>query len=297
MPQDDAIIQAITREVLAVLAARGMAATPSGTAAPISKPASSAAPAEVHPPIGICTGDYSKFPELAGKLYGVSANMPASSAVSTPTNIEAAASTPAVIPLTGIVTANQLQQAIDAASDGVALLAHDARLSPLANDLARKLANRVRRVAPGAASPGGSAPLPWLWWIQGSCPVVASVTTQRAAGLRLIAAGPTPNALGRAVRELAAAVRSKRASGGFLFVPSAARAACFANRCSSLRAAVATCGEAVEQAIAELGANTLIIEYPHHGYRAVSAFVDRFLQQPPAAPPQIERDLADLDRC
>ena len=26
-------------------------------------------PAEIRPPAGVCTGDYSKFPELAGRLH------------------------------------------------------------------------------------------------------------------------------------------------------------------------------------------------------------------------------------
>ena len=55
-----------------------------------------------------------------------------------------------------------------------------------------------------------------------------------------------------------------------------------------------TCGEAVEQVINELGANVLIIEYPHHGYRSPAGMVDRFIGQPPAPPAAAERDLADL---
>ena len=72
---------------------------------------------------------------------------------------------------------------------------------------------------------------------------------------------------------------------------------CFANRCASLRAVIGTCGEAVEQGIIDLGANVLIIEYPHHGYRSMSSMIDRFLQQDPKSPANVERDLGDLHRC
>jgi hypothetical protein len=204
------------------------------------------------------------------------------------------------IALSGIVTASQLQAAMDAAADGVALLAADARLSPLANDLARKDPRRIRRA--GASSPASSnsvdvSSLPWLWWIDGTCPVVNDVTSERRDRLRVSSANRAPGALAQVVRDLAAAIRGRQVAGGILFVHNAARAACLANRCGSIRAVVGTCGEAVEQGVQELGANVLIVEYPHHGHRSASAMVDRMLQQPPKPPAAVERDLADLHRC
>jgi hypothetical protein len=265
------LVQNIAREVLATLRERGVALS--------GEPR-----ADIHPPIGVCTGDYSQFPELAGKLHG---GAPPASALSQP------------IPLTGIITANQLEAAMKAAPNGVAVLAIDARLTPLANDIARQHVGRIRRLDAQAAGSiqVDTAGLPWLWWIDGSCPVVQEVTAQRRDRLRQSGAGITPAALSNVVRELAGAIKTRRIAGGILFVHNAARATCLANRCPSIRAVVATCGEAVEQGITELGANVLIVEYPHHGLRSISAMVDRLMQQPPKPPPAVERDLADLHRC
>lgn len=277
------LVKAITQQVLAVLRERGLAG---GDGA--------AARAEIHPPVGQCTGDYSKFPELAGRLSGAAAQPSAK-----PAEAQALAQAKTEpIPLAGIVTANQLQAAMAAAADGVAVLSAEARLTPLANDMLRKDPKRVRRVtAGGAARAVDPAALPWMWWIDGSCPVVQEVTTQRRERLRPASASHTPGALTQVVRDLAEAIRNRRVAGGLLFVHNAARATCMANRCASIRAVVATCGEAVEQGIQDLGANVLVIEYPHHGLRSASAMVDRMLQQPPQAPAAVERDLADLHRC
>ena len=190
---------------------------------------------------------------------------------------------------------------MDAASDGVALLSPDARLSPLANDLARQRPGKVRRAAhqatPATGSSGASQNLPWAWWIDGACPVVQQVTSDRATKLRPLVHNRTPGSLAAVVRELAAAIKGRQVAGGLLFVRSAARAVCLANRCASIRAIVGTSGEAVEQGITELGANVLIIEYPHHGPKSTVAMVDRITQQTPSVPASVERELADLHRC
>src|SRR5690606_12906424 len=92
-------------------------------------------PAPIQPPAGVCTGDYSKFPELVGRSVGARPQ-----------------AAPTVIALSGIVTAAQLEAAIKASSDGVAVLAPDARLTPLANDLVRQKPGCIRRAdaAPAA---------------------------------------------------------------------------------------------------------------------------------------------------
>ena len=82
-----------------------------------------------------------------------------------------------------------------------------------------------------------------------------------------------------------------------LFVPTAAKAMCYANRCPSIRAVVGTCAKAVEHGIDELGANVLVIEYPHHGPASMAALVDRMLQHQPEVPPQVQRELTELQRC
>ena len=150
---------------------------------------------------------------------------------------------------------------------------------------------RIDHAATG--SPSG-----FLWWIDGNCSAVREMIRRVPEGLlRPLAAGPHSGALGGVIRELSRAIKARQTPGGVLFVPSAARAVCMANRCASIRAIVATCGQAVEQGVREVGANVLIIEYPHHGVRAMTAMLERFMQQAPVAPPPVERDLADLHRC
>jgi ribose 5-phosphate isomerase RpiB len=307
-PRNDELVKRIAQEVIRVLKERGV--TPPSAPAPASHHN-----AHIAPPIGQCTGDYSKFPELAGKLYG---KAPAPSAIGTPSTsgavtadesmIAAGHALPAQAPaaiaipsvvLTGIVTHAMLQAALAPSKDSIVSLAHDARLTPMANDLARQLPGRVIRLAQGAAPVAATKPqdLPWVWWIQGSCPVVRDVTSQRAGRLRAVAAGQVEGQLGKAVREIAGAIRSRQAAGGLMFVPTGAKAVCFANRCSAIRAILGTCGESVEQGIKELGANVLIIEYPHHGYRSVTAMVDRIMQGAPQSLPAVERELTDLTKC
>ena len=250
--------------------------------------------ARVRPPAGVCTGDYSKFVELRGRDIGAQpAGDPGSDRGPSPSGAPA---TPPVVHLGGIVTAHQLQEAIASSSDGVAVLAADARLTPLANDLVRQDPQCVRRADtdPGVRAAGAA---PWTWWIDGACPAVDSVVARWGQRLVPATAPRRAAALPQVVRDLAAALKAHRVVGGFLFVPNAATSMCFANRCMSIRGVVGTCGEAVEQGIAELGANVLVIEYPHHGHRSIEAMVERMLQQVPKAPPTVQRELADLHRC
>ncbi len=301
-PRNDELVKRIAQEVIRVLKERGVA--PAGNAGELR--------AHISPPIGQCTGDYSKFPELAGKLYGKApeAVVSASGAVTADESMIAASSVggtyaapaPVAIPsvvLSGIVTHAMLQAALAGSKDSIISLAHDTRLTPMANDLVRQVAGRVVRLAQGAAPAAQTKAqdLPWVWWIQGACPVVRDVVSQRSGRLRAVAAGQVEGQLGKAVREIASAIRTRQAAGGLMFVPSGARAVCFANRCAAIRAILGTCGESVEQGIKELGANVLIVEYPHHGYRSVTAMVDRIMQGAPQSLPAVERELSDLSKC
>jgi ribose 5-phosphate isomerase RpiB len=258
------LVQLIAAEVVKVMRDRSMIGTSTSSAA------GSATPAPISPPIGICT---------AG---------------------EADAATP--IALTGIVTASQLQSAMDTAADGVALLAPDARLSPLANDLARQHAKRVRRASTTDAVASASqadmaASAAWLCWSLGVCRVAEHVISQRRSRLTPMAMGRDAGALPQVMRHLAEAIKRRATPGGILFVPSAAKVLCYANRCPAIRAIVGTCAKAVEVGIDELGANVLVIEYAHHGPASMAAMVDRIMQQRPQVSPQVQRALSELQRC
>jgi len=237
-------------------------------------PTDPARPAQISPPIGVCTA--------------ASAPAPTSET-----------------PLTGIITARKLQDAMDASPDGVALLAPTARLSPLANDLARQHKDRIRRASPidqsadvsrGAGWQAGVTS-PWLYWIQRSCSVAEQIVAERTSVLSQMTASKAPDALPQVVRDIAGAIKSRSSPGGIIFVPSAAKAMCYANRCPSIRAVVGTCTKAVEEGVDHLGANVMVIEYPHHGPESMAAMVDLMTKKAPSVPPQIERELADLQRC
>jgi ribose 5-phosphate isomerase RpiB len=293
---DPKLVQEIARLVVARMSSHQSAAASAGPPPQ----------ADVRPPAGICTGDYSKFPELAARPVGAKpqASPPPEAAPTSPAT-PAPASEPA--PLTGIITAGQLQQAVAAASDGVARLAADARLSPLAADFVREHPEKVRRLghvgggsgasADKSKSSAGKAADAWTWWIEGHCPAVQALVNRPGTNLRPSPQSHVSSALTRVVHELADAIKSKRTLGGILFVPSAAKVMCLANRCPSLRAVLGTCGQAVEQGVTDLGANVLVIEYPHIGPAKMEQMLERFTSQPPTATPMLERQLADLHRC
>ena len=255
----------------------------------ISDTAEEVSRADIHPPAGVCTGDYSKFTELHGRL-------PAASPGRTPSDSPA----PGPVALTGIVTAERLRAAMQASPNGEAVLAADARLTPLANDLARELPRRIRRVTDsvdGSVSRGTAVGLPWLSWCDGRCPAVEAIERRHRARLRPTGAPRDPAAVAQVVCDLVSAVRGGRVAGGLLFVATAARAMCFTNRCASLRAVLGTCDQAVQQGMDELGANVLVVEYPHIGRRAMIDMVDRILASATDAPPAVQRTLAQLHRC
>ncbi len=265
------LVQRVTEEVIAAIQAKQGHGT---------------APAAIRPPIGTCTGDYSKFEELRGGLGGTQSAKPQAAAES------------AVVALSGIVTARQLQDAIATAVDGVVWLGPDARPTPLANDLVRQMPDKIRRAngpAPGARH--SAADTPWLWWIDGHCPVAFKLMQERSGHVRPSSVARQTSSLGQVVRDIAQGLRIGQISGAIVFVPNGAKAMCFANRCASIRAVMGTCAEAVEQGINELGMNVLVIEYPHVAPAKMETMVNRMLGHAPKAPAQVQRELADLHRC
>lgn len=235
-------------------------------------------PVAINPPAGTCDGTFKPEPVEAEKI----AEKPAF----------------ADVPLTGIITANQLEQAVK--DKGYALVAQDARLTPLANDYARQHSDKIKRANPvagtAASNPNRHHANRWFWWIEGSCPTVAKVTSQRQSALVPMANTRSPQAMISVVRDLASAVRSGQVLGGVIFVPTAAKAVCYANRCPSLRAIVGTSVLAVEQGVTEIGANVLIIEYTQHAKVSVDAMLDCFLAQEPTISTLVQRTLAELHR-
>ncbi|MCC6681575.1 MAG: hypothetical protein IT445_11795 [Phycisphaeraceae bacterium] len=200
--------------------------------------------------------------------------------------------------LSGFVTANQLEDALNAAKGGSVTLAADAKLTPLAQDLVRKFAKRVRREGVSEDSTdigqivGG---LPWMWWTCGSCQAVQRVVEERRSRLLPCIAPRQGRMIARAVRDIDAAVAEGRAAGGLMFVTKAARAMCLANRRRALRAILGHCDDAVSEGIAEVGANLLVLEFPFNDYAQMARRVDLMLAIAPGVPAEMRSLLATTE--
>ena len=191
---------------------------------------------------------------------------------------------------------------MDAAADGVAHLASTARLTPLANDLARQQGERVRRAgrsSGGAAVEGGSQgaaggegqSAAWLWWADGYCPNVQQLTARLGGRLRASAAGRSDAGLveflGQLQRELAAG----RVKGGVIFVQSAPQAVCYANQVPGLRAVWGHCLETVRQAIGQIGPNVLVLEYAYAGLNVMEQMLDEMTASDATPPGLVQQHL------
>ena len=233
--------------------------------------------APIHPPAGTCTGDYSKFKESGtgtSPVHGRDARLTQEGSP----------------PLRGIITARHLE------GRGKAVhLTPCAKLTPLAVDYVR--ANGIRVERGNSSSPKSQAvpvDLPWVWWCDGRDGNVERVTGQLRSRLKPLA---SDRELVRVIRKVAERVKSGQAAGGVLFVETAARAACFANRCPALRAVVGTCKDAVEQGVELLGANVLIVEHPYHGWKSMRDMVDAFIDSLRPPLPDVQRQLKELASC
>jgi len=185
-------------------------------------------------------------------------------------------------PLTGIVTAHRLQDAIKTAPDGVAMLAATARLTPLAQDIARAKPDHVTRL--GAAKADVLTGLPWLWWASETCENVRKIVDDRRARLLPVAVPRDRDYLAGAIAAIDDAVATKRAMGALLFVDRAAAALCLANRRRHLRAILGHCDDAVRQGVADVGANVLILESSYHAPDAMARRADLVMAAAPVAP-------------
>ncbi len=259
---DSQLVDRITQMVLKALKNKGL---------------SGQQPADIHAPIGVCTGDYSKFtdrPDLA--VSGKAADKESEA-----------------ILLRGFITGER----VDAVKGGILLLDAKAKLTPLGADRVKERRLTVKRIFNPQSEIRNSKTSTWYWWIDGVCPAVEKLTTNLKNVLVPLGTSHDSSQLHQVVRDASRSVRSGRVEGVILFVPSSALVGCYANRCPSLRAVVATCDEAVEQGIELLGANVLIVEYPHHGYRSMLAMVDRFISGKRPDLPRINQQLKELASC
>ncbi len=247
--------------------------------------------ADVRPPAGLCT---------AGNGSGSSDNTPTVNPVTTslqydPKNIIPASDRPL---LHGIITLHQLEDAISASPDKVVILAMDARLTPLAQDIVRANPATIRRenvCNTNATLKNLNHGLPWSWWTCCNCDAVRRTVAERANIMVPLTVPRSPASIAQAVIDADAAVRSGRCAGAVLFVRQAARAMCLANRRRALRAILGNCDEAVAQGVHEIGANVLVLEFPHLNYEQMSTRVDTIMRSKTKAPADVCRFLAEVE--
>ncbi len=214
-----------------------------------------------------------------------------------------------------IITARQLEDLHrQNGSNGHITLPYRARLTPLAMDFIkqRKLIlgySSVTAAASGngneTSAPAPAAPAPSsnsgaiLYWCDGPCgPAKAAVVAHEKESNLIALPHPTdPKQLIEVIRHLAGQVKSGKAVGGILLVQHGAAATVYANRCPSLRAALGSSLEAVEQAVSQVAANVLIIEYPTKTLQQVKNLLSRFAKGSKQAGPQVQQQIQELAVC
>lgn len=204
-----------------------------------------------------------------------------------------------------IYTARQLEDLHKTNGNGQVVLPYGARLTPLASDWAKskKVAigysnieapkPQIKAIGQAATTPT-TAPL--LWWCDGPCGAAKAAITAQAKETSL--APIEAKDLAKAIKQIAAEVKSGRAGGGVLLVQSGAAAVIFANRCPSLRAVLGTCMESLEQGIQLVAANVLVIEYPYKTLPQVKNLLGRFARAGPRQlSDEVKQQLQELSSC
>lgn len=214
-----------------------------------------------------------------------------------------------------IYTARQLQDLLRN-GDRRIVLPYRARLTPLAQDWIR--AKKVQLGygdVPGATDGNnGSAgtassaaasqdtsnnTAAFLWWCDGPCgPAKAAlVSEERQSSLRPLDAPSDSKRIVQVVKQIAQEVKTGRAAGAVLMVQSGAQAIVYANRCSSLRAVLGTCLETVEQGVQHVGANVLVLEYPHRTLQQMKNMLSRFVRANRSLSDDVKQQLQELASC
>lgn len=254
----------------------------------LSKPTHTA---DIRPPAGLCT---------AGGDPKTSENTPTAKPVTTsttyaPRQIVPTAERPM---LHGIVTSHRLEDAIASSPDKVAILAMDARLTPLAQDIVRANPNVVRREninEQDATLKHLNYGRAWCWWTCCQCDAIQRTVSERSNMFVPLAVPRHSSSIAEAVMDADSMIRTGRVAGAILFVRQAAKPMCLANRRRSIRAILGNCDEAVMHGIHAIGANTLILEFPYVNYEQMSARVDMMLRSEARTPIEMTRFLANVE--
>ena len=214
-----------------------------------------------------------------------------------------------------IYTARQVEQLHK--SNGHVTLPYRARMTPMAQDWVKSKGIRVgyadepaprtnppkdccdgcRHGAKKCCGESGVEKATVLFWCDGSCGVAKAALSAEARESKAAVVELPPGNLIPAVRQIASDISAGRASAAVLFVKTGAAALVFANRCPSLRAVLGTSLDAVEQGIALVAANVLVVEHPHKTLPQVKSMLARFFRGNTQASEALLRDLKELSSC
>jgi ribose 5-phosphate isomerase RpiB len=212
-----------------------------------------------------------------------------------------------------IFSARQLQELHK--TNGHVTLPYRARLTPLAQDWVRaqKIAVEYsdmekpietrpnsREATPRASGSNDAKPTgTFLYWCDGPCgPAKAAIVTQaKESSLIAIETSADPRHLVDVIKHVSSEVKENRVVGAVLVVTSGALAMLFANRCPSLRAVLGSCQEAVEQGVAQMGANVLVIEHKYKTLPQVKNMLSRFVRGARNVNDDVQRQLKELTSC
>jgi hypothetical protein len=150
--------------------------------------------------------------------------------------------------------------------------------------------------APPAAS--SSSVGQFLWWCDGPCGIAkAALSAHRDANLAPLPLAADAGKTLAVVKDVAGALKSGSAAGALMFVQSAAVAGVYLNRCPSVRAVVGTNLQAVEQAVRQVAANVLVIEYPGQSLQQMKNLVGRFVKGKRELSVETRQALQELASC
>ena len=287
---DPQLVKLIADQVMAALNLQ------SGATAPATQQVT------VHPPIGTCTGDYSKFQDNA-QSHIVNNHVPNS--LSTPPQKSAPVvklpEDPAAKPLDGFVTADDLIMKLRKYPNNSLVLTANAKLTPLAVDYVKEKQLTLQRqgttIDESVAKPVEiSNAKPYAWWTEGFCPVVQKLSNELRSNINHVSSSKSVSELNEVVKGMDQLFEHDDIAGAIMFVTDAAKAALYANKCKNIRAAFSRCPESLQKAKRELGINLLIIEYSYTSASSIESLTKTMMASTSSPQAIVEKQIQELMR-
>ncbi|QQE11934.1 hypothetical protein JD969_00210 [Planctomycetota bacterium] len=288
---DPQLVKLIADQVMAALNLQG------GNTSPTSQQVT------VHPPIGTCTGDYSKFqddaqPQVVNNLV----QNPAHTKPQQSSPVVKLPEDPAAKPLDGFVTADDLIMKLRKYPNHPLVLTARAKLTPLAVDYVKEKQLVLQRQGTTAGASEDVSPVktndakPYAWWTEGFCPVVQKLSNELRSNISFVSASKGIAELNEVVKDMDQMFERTDISGAIIFATDAAKAVLYANKCKNIRAAFSRCPESLEKAKRELGINLLIVEYPYTPADRIESLTETMMASTSGPQPIVEKQIQELLR-